>query len=149
MGSTMKPTIFNERVATALKSWRQTAKKHTKHGRNSEATTPFSSRPTTPTHGMSPVHLLHNYNHRSVDSYQNSPRNSNFDNDQWDPEALQNSPGYHEISDSDEAKHSDSLGGQNRPAMAEPVSGQLPPGPAAGSRIRYHPQIAIQSNLFA
>lgn len=79
----MRPTIFNDRVAAALKSWHHTAKKHTKHSRHSENTTPFSSRPATPTHGMSPVHLLHNHP-RSVESYHTSPRNSNLENDQWD-----------------------------------------------------------------
>ncbi|WRX12101.1 Mlo-related protein - like 3 [Theobroma cacao] len=83
MGTNMRPTIFNERVAAALKSWHHTAKKHTKHSRQSENTTPFSSRPATPTHGMSPVHLLNNHP-RSVESYHTSPRNSNFENDQWD-----------------------------------------------------------------
>ncbi|XP_023633332.1 MLO-like protein 6, partial [Capsella rubella] len=48
VGSKMKPTVFNERVATTLKSWHHTAKKQIKHGRTSESTTPFSSRPTTP-----------------------------------------------------------------------------------------------------
>ncbi|XP_010509062.1 PREDICTED: MLO-like protein 12 [Camelina sativa] len=66
MGTTMRPTIFNDRVANALKKWHHTAKKQTKHG-HSGSNTPQSSRPTTPTHGMSPVHLLHNYNHRSLD----------------------------------------------------------------------------------
>ncbi|XP_007009792.2 PREDICTED: MLO-like protein 6 isoform X1 [Theobroma cacao] len=83
MGTNMRPTIFNDRVAAALKSWHHTAKKHTKHSKHSENTTPFSSRPATPTHGMSPVHLLHNHP-RSVESYHTSPRNSNFENDQWD-----------------------------------------------------------------
>ncbi|GKU91743.1 hypothetical protein SLEP1_g5569 [Rubroshorea leprosula] len=58
MGSTMRPTIFHERVAAAVQSWHHEAKKHTKHGHRSASTTPFSSRPATPTHGMSPVHLL-------------------------------------------------------------------------------------------
>ncbi|KAG7569724.1 Mlo-related protein [Arabidopsis thaliana x Arabidopsis arenosa] len=66
MGTSMRPTIFNDRVANALKKWHHTAKKQTKHG-HSGSNTPHSSRPTTPTHGMSPVHLLHNYNNRSLD----------------------------------------------------------------------------------
>ncbi|KAK8671638.1 hypothetical protein V6N13_038228 [Hibiscus sabdariffa] len=69
MGTNMRPTIFNDRIAAALKNWHHTAKKHTKQSKqHSENTTPFSSRPATPTHGMSPVHLLHNYP-RSVESY--------------------------------------------------------------------------------
>ncbi|CAH2047898.1 unnamed protein product [Thlaspi arvense] len=90
MGTKMKPTVFNERVATALKSWHHTAKKQIKHGRHSESTTPFSSRPTTPTHGSSPIHLLRNVHKRSKsadESFANSlsPRNSAFDS--WEPES--------------------------------------------------------------
>ncbi|WZY82061.1 hypothetical protein YC2023_028445 [Brassica napus] len=66
MGTSMRPTIFNDKVANALKKWHHTAKKQTKHG-HSGSNTPHSSRPTTPTHGMSPVHLLHNYRNRSLD----------------------------------------------------------------------------------
>ncbi|CAI0411738.1 unnamed protein product [Linum tenue] len=86
MGSTMRPTIFNDRVATALKNWHRTARRQTRHGG-----TPTSSRPQTPSHGMSPVHLLHNYRSSTApDSLMNSPaRNSNFDADQWDPQAAE------------------------------------------------------------
>ncbi|KAL0736904.1 hypothetical protein Bca4012_013114 [Brassica carinata] len=92
MGSKMKPTVFNERVAVALKSWHHTAKKQIKHGRTSESTTPFSSRPATPTHGSSPIHLLRNVHKRSRsadESFANSlsPRNSDFDT--WDVESQQ------------------------------------------------------------
>ncbi|CAA7029738.1 unnamed protein product [Microthlaspi erraticum] len=104
MGSKMKPTVFNEKVATALKSWHHTAKKQMKHGRNSESTTPFSSRPTTPTHGSSPIHLLRNHKRsRSADeSFANSlspspRRNSDFDS--WDPES------QHEASSSTNPHH--------------------------------------------
>lgn len=83
----MKPTIFNDRVATALKKWHHTAKKNVKESRhNSAAVTPVSSRPGTPSHGMSPVHLLRGY-HRSdqVDSAQSTPRRSNYEFEQnWD-----------------------------------------------------------------
>ncbi|CAM8920371.1 unnamed protein product [Rhodiola kirilowii] len=85
MGSSMKPTIFNDRVASALKNWHRTAKKHTKHSKHSESTTPLTSRPTTPTAGMSPVHLLHNF--RQIESYHASPMRSNLEtDDHWDPE---------------------------------------------------------------
>lgn len=130
MGSTMKPTIFNDRVAAALKNWHHTAKKHTKHGKHSEATTPFASRPQTPTHGMSPVHLLHNYPNRSADSYHPSPpRPSNFDNERWDPESLHShSPNHYEINESHH--HGDSSASeQEMVAVPEPSSMQLPPGP--------------------
>ncbi|KAJ9178152.1 hypothetical protein P3X46_010061 [Hevea brasiliensis] len=74
MGSSMKPTIFNERVAAALRNWHQTAKKQIK--RNKGSVTPLSSRPPTPSHHMSPVHLLRYYRNE-LDSLQNSPRRSN------------------------------------------------------------------------
>nr|ALI93622.1 MLO11 [Vitis pseudoreticulata] len=88
MGSTMKPTIFNDRVAKALRNWHHAARKHIKQSKQSSAVTPvssragtpFSSRPGTPLHGMSPVHLLRH--HRSeLDSVQTSPRMSNFDHE--------------------------------------------------------------------
>nr|AYN79037.1 Mlo2 [Hevea brasiliensis] len=89
MGSSIRPTIFNDRVAAALKSWHHEAKKHAKHGKHSVSHTPMSSRPATPTYGMSPVHLLHNYRSSTApNSLQNSPRNYNYDMDNWDPEAL-------------------------------------------------------------
>ncbi|CAH9108997.1 unnamed protein product [Cuscuta epithymum] len=60
MGTNMKPTIFNEKVATALKGWHHTAKKRIKDQSNkndSASITPTSSRPGTPSrHGMSPMH---------------------------------------------------------------------------------------------
>ncbi|KAJ6357903.1 hypothetical protein OIU78_005687 [Salix suchowensis] len=89
MGSSMRPTVFNDRVAAALKTWHHTAKKQSKHGRNSGSHTPMSSRPQTPSYGMSPAHLLQNYRSSTApDSIQNSPRHSNYEiNDQWDPEA--------------------------------------------------------------
>lgn len=73
MGSNMKPTIFNERVAVALKNWHHTAKKHIKQNKGS--VTPLSSRPSTPSYNMSPVHLLRNYR-GEMDSVQTSPRRS-------------------------------------------------------------------------
>lgn len=98
MGSSMKPTIFNERVATALKNWHHAARKNvkeSKHSLLSESVTPFSSRPATPTHGMSPVHLLRNHPLRSTESAHTSPRASSssyHDNDHWDIEASSPSP---------------------------------------------------------
>ncbi|XP_044507635.1 MLO-like protein 6 isoform X2 [Mangifera indica] len=132
MGSTMKPTVFNDRVAAALKNWHQAAKKHTKHGKHSEATTPFSSRPQTPTHRMSPVHLLQNYPNRSSDSYHPSPaRPSNFDHERWDPESLHlHSPNHYEINESHH--HGDSTASEQEMVakpVPEPGSMQLPPGP--------------------
>lgn len=85
MGSTMKPTIFNERVATALRNWHHSAKKHIKeiNKNHSNPTTPMSSRPTTPNHGMSPVHLLRGIRTSDMDV---SPRRSNYNVDHWDIE---------------------------------------------------------------
>lgn len=63
MGTTMKPTIFNERVARALKNWHHIAKEHVKHGGQLVSITPTSSMPSTPTRmgsSTSPIHLLHN-----------------------------------------------------------------------------------------
>lgn len=99
MGSSMRPTIFNDRVATALKSWHHTARKHVRHNnKDSNANTPFSSRPATPTHGMSPVHLLHKHTGGHSDSPLVSPRaSSSYENDeQWGVEGSLNSPRNHE-----------------------------------------------------
>lgn len=82
----MKPTIFNERVATALKNWHHTAKKQVKQSKHSNHTTPNSSRPSTPTHAMSPVHLLHRHTSGNSDSLQTSPKKFNYKNEQWDIE---------------------------------------------------------------
>ncbi|PNY17542.1 MLO-like protein 6-like [Trifolium pratense] len=92
MGSTMRPTIFNEKLATALKSWHRTAKKRVKDSRHSNNSTPFSSRPSTPTHGMSPVYLLHRHAAGNSDSLQTSPRTSNYENEQLDVEGGSISP---------------------------------------------------------
>ncbi|KAE9617496.1 hypothetical protein Lal_00034475 [Lupinus albus] len=103
MGSTMKHTIFNDRVATALKNWHHTAKKHVKDSKHASANvTPFSSRPTTPTHGLSPVRLLQPHHGRS-DSIQTSPRTSNYENEEWDIEGSA-SPTKHIIEEGDETQ---------------------------------------------
>ncbi|XP_031396521.1 MLO-like protein 12 [Punica granatum] len=89
MGSNMKPTIFNDRVANALRNWHQTAKKQVKQNRGG-AVTPISSRPGTPSHTMSPVHLLRHYK-PEADSVQASPRMSSFEDEGWHTNE-QNSP---------------------------------------------------------
>lgn len=132
MGSTMKPTIFNDRVAAALKNWHQKAKEHTKHqhGKHSEATTPVSSRPQTPSHGMSPVHLLHNYPNSSTDSHHPSPsRPSSFGNGQWDPKSRHlHSHNRNEINESHH--HGDSSAPrQEIVAVPQQSSMQSPSGP--------------------
>ncbi|XP_059626757.1 MLO-like protein 6 [Cornus florida] len=99
MGSTMKPTIFNERVATALRNWHRTAKKQVKQNhRQSGTVTPMSSAPGTPTHHLSPLHLLRHYNRDVDDSFQTSPRRSNFDADQhWEAEGSTSPTHHHHI----------------------------------------------------
>lgn len=76
MGSSMRPTIFNERVAAAVKNWHNNARNHVKNNinRDSNSNTPFSSMPETPTQGMSPIHLLHNHHSCHSDSPFASPR---------------------------------------------------------------------------
>ncbi|XP_054801090.1 MLO-like protein 2 [Prosopis cineraria] len=91
MGSTMKPTIFNGRVAAALKSWYHSARRQVKdYNKNSETNTPLSSAPATPTHRMSPVHLLHKHTGGHSDAVPTSPTGflpSNYDHEQrWDVE---------------------------------------------------------------
>ncbi|KAF7142427.1 hypothetical protein RHSIM_Rhsim05G0183500 [Rhododendron simsii] len=94
MGSTMKPTIFSDQVAKALRNWHQTAKKHIKQNSHSLGMViPLQSRPGTPLHGVSPVHLLRNHRSEidsvimspSVSNFENmSPRVSNFENVAWE-----------------------------------------------------------------
>lgn len=67
MGSSMKPVIFGDNVASAIKTWHRAAKQRVKHGHGSEHATPFNSRPATPLHGMSPVHLLSDFQQHAVD----------------------------------------------------------------------------------
>ncbi|XP_018458046.2 MLO-like protein 6 isoform X1 [Raphanus sativus] len=132
MGSKMKPTVFNERVAVALKSWHHTAKKQIKHGRTSESTTPFSSRPATPSHGSSPIHLLRNVHKRSRsadESFANSlsPRNSDFDT--WDVESQQ------EPASSSVKYHSKFREEDTEKKKPSSLAVELPPGPG---QIRTH-----------
>ncbi|KAK4252976.1 hypothetical protein QN277_010820 [Acacia crassicarpa] len=104
MGSSMKATIFNERVATALKKWHHTAKKNVKESKHSASVTPFSSRPATPTHAMSPVHLLHNHPFRSTESaLEEASPSSYHDHDHWDLEASPSPSHHHHPSASDDA----------------------------------------------
>ncbi|KAG6765239.1 hypothetical protein POTOM_029265 [Populus tomentosa] len=129
MGSSMRSTVFNDRVAAALKTWHLTAKKQSKHGKNSASHTPMSSRPQTPTHGMSPVHLLHNHRSSTApNSFPNSPRLSNhYNNDQWDTEA--NSVRDYELN---EYVHHGSPDVRDQVThIQDPNSIQLPPGPGS------------------
>ncbi|MED6147741.1 Protein mlo2 [Stylosanthes scabra] len=78
MGSSMKTTVFNDRVATALKNWHHSARKHVKDSKHGEGNSSV-----TPTHGLSPVHLLYRHTAGHSDSLQTSPRLSNYENEQW------------------------------------------------------------------
>ncbi|GMI92312.1 MILDEW RESISTANCE LOCUS O 6 [Hibiscus trionum] len=111
MGSNMKPTIFNERVATALKNWHQTAKKHVKSNKGSVTTTPLSSIPNTPSRQTSPIHLLKHYR-SEMDSIHNSPGRLSFDIEQSETDSP--SPSYH--------NHVDGSSSHN-PNMVEQVQG--------------------------
>jgi mlo protein len=140
MGSSMRPTVFNDRVAAALKTWHHTAKKQSKHGKNYESHTPMSSRPQTPSHGMSPVHLLRNHRSSTApNSFPNSPRLSNHDNnDQWDTEA--NSVHDYELNES--VHHGGPDVRVQVTHIQDPNSIQLPPGPGS---IRTQHEINIGS----
>ena len=122
MGSTMKPTIFNQRVASALKNWHNTAKKHVK---NSKHTTPFSSRPSTPQYGMSPTHLLHKHLAGRSESAQTSPRTSNYENEQWGVEGSP-SPSHHAVAaDETQMQVLEPGSGCSGSAPELPISSQL------------------------
>ncbi|XP_007015436.2 PREDICTED: MLO-like protein 6 [Theobroma cacao] len=124
MGSNMKPTIFNERVATALRKWHHTAKKHIKQNKGSG--TPFSSRPNTPSHHTSPVHLLRNYR-SEMDSLHTSPRRSNFDIEHWDTDSP--SPSHPNYGDGSSSHHHNFMAEQvqldyDRDVVNEPSSSE-------------------------
>ncbi|XP_022882896.1 MLO-like protein 12 [Olea europaea var. sylvestris] len=96
MGSNMKPTIFNEKVAKALRTWHQTARKQLKQNQNPGSITPLSSRPGTPLHASSPVHLLRYYK-SDLESANATPRHSSYRTDQpWKVEGSVLSPRYQE-----------------------------------------------------
>jgi mlo protein len=152
MGSSMKPTIFNDRVADALRSWHQTARKNTRQSHHhSETNSPFSSRPATPTHGMSPVHLLHNYQHSSLDSLHAPPRRSNVDNDHLDVVELGfrrkqisgEEDSLHYSSKIEESMHSEQ---QQEGEIQEQTSLQLPQAPRA---IRTQHEVNISLSEFS
>ncbi|XP_019193211.1 PREDICTED: MLO-like protein 12 [Ipomoea nil] len=83
MGSSMKPVIFGDNVASAIKTWHRAARQRARRGQRSENSTPFTSRPATPLHGMSPVHLLSDFQHNAADSLQASPRGPASDDQVW------------------------------------------------------------------
>ncbi|KAK4741835.1 hypothetical protein SAY87_025423 [Trapa incisa] len=79
MGSTMKPTIFNERVVMALRRWHKNARKNVRESRRRVCVTPPSSQPTTPSHHTQLTWWHRHRRSTSVDSLQSSPRKSNCD----------------------------------------------------------------------
>ncbi|KAJ9684577.1 hypothetical protein PVL29_016848 [Vitis rotundifolia] len=138
MGSTMRPTIFNDRVATALRSWHQAARKHTKQGRHSNGVSPQSSRPATPSYGMSPVHLLQGYHNHSPDM---SPKPSNLDNEWYGERA--GSPGK---KDDDEHEMENFESREQGQGIEDSSSTQLPLGPRP---IRTQHEINISPSDFS
>ncbi|WZZ80064.1 hypothetical protein YC2023_100636 [Brassica napus] len=85
MSTRMKPTVFNKRVSKMLNKWHHKAQKETQHGRHSES--------NTPTHDSSPIHLLHNSNNQSGESFPNPRRPSHSEHHDhrqfYDPESQQ------------------------------------------------------------
>ncbi|GFZ10550.1 seven transmembrane MLO family protein [Actinidia rufa] len=80
MGSHMKRAIFEEQTAKALKNWHKAAKerkKLRKVGGADQSVSGFMSGENTPSHGSSPMHLLHKYKSSTGvegESVPNSPR---------------------------------------------------------------------------
>ncbi|KAF2619406.1 hypothetical protein F2Q68_00040645 [Brassica cretica] len=68
-----------------LNKWHHKAQKETQHGRHSES--------NTPTHDSSPIHLLHNSNNQSGESFPNPRRPSHSEHHDhrqfYDPESQQ------------------------------------------------------------
>lgn len=96
----MKPTVFNNRVATALRHWHQTAKRHAKESKHSNSATP--SRPATPERATSPIHLLHSYQQRSLDNLPVTTRGSNVETEHWAVTVGSDSPSPHGHDEGDE-----------------------------------------------
>ncbi|GLJ51550.1 hypothetical protein SUGI_1095670 [Cryptomeria japonica] len=88
LGTNMKTTIFDERIASSLKKWHQRAKKNiSKKGRRQGD---LSSEQTTPHEGSSPLHLLHKYMREGdIESAQN------IQQVEYDAELDALSPSYH------------------------------------------------------
>ncbi|KAL2332054.1 hypothetical protein Fmac_019635 [Flemingia macrophylla] len=72
MGSTMKPTIFNKRVARALRNWHLTAKKQVKQNRGLHSHNSLPCRPTAQ------AQILRHC-HSEMETYPSSSIRSNFE----------------------------------------------------------------------
>ncbi|XP_048420929.1 MLO-like protein 6 isoform X2 [Pyrus x bretschneideri] len=133
MGSTMKPTVFNEGVAAALKDWHHKAKKNTKHSRHSPSTTP--------------VHLLHNHNYRSNDDqFYVSPSQANIEMGHWGTEGSSHSPNNNVgPSDGDEIRQMTNV----RDLDQEPGSTELPRSPLPVRRTQSQHEVAFRSSDFS
>ncbi|KAG1361282.1 hypothetical protein COCNU_09G007450 [Cocos nucifera] len=95
MGSNMRPTIFSERVATALRKWHHTASNHLKENGQFGHITPLStSTPTMPTSGSSRANLLRHL--QKLDSFQGSSNRCSFNKEHFDIERSP-LPFYHTI----------------------------------------------------
>ena len=84
MGSNLKPAIFHDHVAMALRKWHRMARKNIKERNKSGNATPSSSRPGTPPRSMSPVHLLKYHRGEMSDSLHASPRFHGSDRERID-----------------------------------------------------------------
>ncbi|KAM5559845.1 MLO-like protein 6 [Rosa sericea] len=136
MGSTMKPTIFNDRVANAIRKWHHAAKKHVKQSKHSVPT----SAPGTPLHGMSPVHLLRHYqSEQDVESMHTLPRMSYFES-----EGPNESPSRH---DNDDVPWSNQGQEEEISAHYQPNSVNNPL-PGHGNRIQHEIQIHTRDFSF-
>ncbi|XP_071734851.1 MLO-like protein 6 [Rutidosis leptorrhynchoides] len=107
MGSTMRPTIFNERVIAALKKWSHSARKRIKENKRSGQMSPMSS-------NLSPDHLLANYR-SNIEMYPNE----NWDVDHGPPTAHpyptnESSTFHHEI----ELSYIDGLDQADEPSLS-------------------------------
>ncbi|KAK3038423.1 hypothetical protein RJ639_030589 [Escallonia herrerae] len=144
MGSSMKSTIFNERVAKALHNWHQSAKKQIKQNRRHPASgpvTPLSSRPSTPLHGTSPVHLLHYYR-SEIDSIFTSRGISSYYEKKLEGEPEGSASPSHNHDNTPRSQHNEhhDLAGEE---------GDVPEPSASEAPIRFQHEIRIPSMDFS
>ncbi|GMI81635.1 MILDEW RESISTANCE LOCUS O 6 [Hibiscus trionum] len=141
MGSNMKPTIFNERVATALKKWHRTARKHVKSNKGSVTPTPFSSMPNTPSRHASPIHLLKHYQNE-MDSVHTSPGRLSFEIERSETESP--SISYHNHADGS-SSHNPNLAEQSQ----ENINGGIKERSLSEEREFMHHTINIMPKEFS
>ncbi|KAL5705997.1 MLO protein 1 [Ranunculus cassubicifolius] len=107
MGSHMKQSIFEEHTAKALMKWRNAAKTKKKTKKADASISGFMSGENTPSHGSSPIHLLHKHRSNDIESVMNSPMSYQSDTDLSDTEPI--TPVSHNIHDArrNESHHKD------------------------------------------